>query len=328
MAIKPSEITKGMVFERARHIIDSALQNDKFQLALGVKQLANWSKAKRRQTFRLVIKNLIGGRQYWGRLSAIIKPLGINYWHIQTDIVINDALTRFVREVQKMEESERFMPEKVITISNLNTNLFLSEPETLEYLLKNNIMVLSDSLRIKGSTNKLTTNVVRNISYSIHNLPAVLKFYTSLNLNTDVLLDPRKLGVKTGYNIQKNIELISDILLKKENAKTSIISRENIEKLSHICSTTMKDMGNDFEKIFFKTLRMMDRKTYQSNVSEYIENFASQADVEATAHQTIVKLHQMSGELNKFLFEEDIKITGSGTEIIFNPELSKFSADQ
>jgi hypothetical protein len=326
MAIKPSEITKEMIVGRADLIIDAALRKDSFQLALGVKQLSNWSKAKRRQTFRLVLKSLLGGRNYWGKLSNIIRPLGISYWHIQADIVINEALARFVKQIQELEKTDRFMPEKTLTISSLNVNLFLGEPEVLEYLFDNNILVLSDKIQIKGANFKMTTNIVSNISLSIHNFQNVINYYKSLNMNTDVLLDPRKLGVKISYNIQKNTRIVSKLLLEKGNARTSAIARENIEKIAALCSNTMKELAGDYLNVLIKSFRSTRIQTYKELASPYINTFISQADVEAASHDIIIELHKLSIELHDFLFSETIQISNPNMEIVFDPSEVNFSA--
>jgi hypothetical protein len=160
MAIKPSDITKEMVEERSKIIIEALIENNILKLNLAIKQLANWSAAKRKQVFRKTFLQLIGGRQYWQPLARTLKAnYYVDYWASPLDITMNTLLERFVSEIRKLEETSRFIPEKVLTLSSVSLRILNMDANTFKYLIDKKIWIIGNSLKL--------TSFIANFSISL-----------------------------------------------------------------------------------------------------------------------------------------------------------------
>jgi hypothetical protein len=207
MAIKPSSITKEMVIGRSSMILDSLVENNNLKLKLSIKQLSNWSAAKRKQVFRQVFLNLISGRNFWGVTQKYIrKNYNIPYWSLPLNVIQNTLVERFVNEIKEMEKASRFIPEKVITLSNINNGLLLINPDTFKYLIDNNIWVISDSLSLNSFHGHLVINEIKNLGWAYNNQLTFFKYAEDNNFNLELVSDPIKLGSILFYNELQNIK--------------------------------------------------------------------------------------------------------------------------
>lgn len=209
--IKASDITPDMVQTRIEDILKALADSSDFQFNLLVLQLANWPKAKRRQTFRGVFKVLLsGGYTFgWRMLGPKLRAKGISFYNVHNEILINELFTKFVNKIRHMEKNARFIPEKVYTIPSLNLKMLQLEPEILDYLLRNNIIVIGEGFSLKKGNSLPTNNALYTLRYMRHNIKQVLEVYQEYGLDHNILLNPDKLQLMILYRIMKNIDILA-----------------------------------------------------------------------------------------------------------------------
>jgi len=227
MAIKPSDITPLMVKNRITLILKLATQiGTDFELNLAIRQLSNWSKAKRRQVFRGIL--LLATRTKDGRYSSnnpitlLLKENNLRPWRINVNLIYQRALNRILDNIRLMENNERFIPEKVFTVNSIKIAHLLIEPENIEYLIKNNIMVLSESIKPIATNQNGFSLFMSHLRYmESTEIKTHSDFYKSLGLNTDLIFDLNKMKLIGITRILNNIQTIIQYYKNKDvlNAK-------------------------------------------------------------------------------------------------------------
>jgi len=270
------KITKEMVEERVNHICHSLYTANDFTLTLNIKQTANWPKDKRRQLFRAVFQIFLKTKT-WGNNSYTIylRKKNIDYWYYPISIAQLYFLKKFLDEVISLEKNGRFMPEKVLTLNSMPLSLLMIESEVLTYLIDRDIIRFGKSFKITASSkNPVETifyEVVRGIDSTIAR--NTLEEISKHGINLNILFTKDKFFLKTLYNIGKNIDIISDYIVKEGEVSER---RHVLQSFAISLLTFSKDL-----ETFNGKLNTYNADSYFETLKKTSANLGIEIDTEA-----------------------------------------------
>ena len=326
MAIKPSDITPEMVKVRINKILELAVKSGTdFELILTIKQLSNWSKAKRRQVFRGVLKKLIeGNSNTWDSyITNYLREKNIRTWYINTDIIAQRALKRVITVIQEMEKNNRFIPEKVFTINRVPLHFFANDPEIIEYLIKKNIIVFSHSIHATSENSSSLTRQIQYIHNTHHNLNPIKDLFIDLGINPYIVMDFNKMKLIIAARVIRNINILLDIF-EKMNSTNSVGSSEfnnNQAVFLNAMLQILYKLSSDLNKPLFRLVRCNSRPSIdiiQKKVEILLE---TKLMTEEEASEVVRTLHRDSRETSLRIQNILGKSRGNknNKEIDFNP---------
>jgi hypothetical protein len=329
MAIKPSDITKEMVEERSKIIIEALIENNTLKLNLAIKQLANWSAAKRKQVFRKTFLQLIGGRQYWQPLARTLKAnYYVDYWASPLDITMNTLLERFVSEIRKLEETSRFIPEKVLTLSSVSLRILNMDANTFKYLIDKKIWIIGNSLKLTSFQQHNVVNDVHALGWTFREHTRFFNFIKDKNFDLDLFTDPIKFSTVLFYNEFHNISTIANVLLEKAENNRTLTTILNLEKIAKKCQSVVKDLQLNMRKEFRDRI---DIKKYNSFLNERdkmgLNEGLKREDVAKILQEITIEYLKLNQKINTFLYsEQPVILETAEKEDIFDPVGKSFSA--
>jgi len=315
---KASVITTEMVNIRVAKILELSINPDTdFELTLMIKQLSNWSKAKRRQVFRGVLKKLIGGSSsnWHSPVTAYLKTIEVHQWSVNTDFIKYNALNRVIKIIKQMEEKERFIPEKVFTLNKIPLHFFGNDPEVIEYLISKNIMVLSKNLKISSGDASLLKTAIQSIQFLRYDLANIKNTYIKLNLNPFILLDANKMKLIVAIRIMKNMNIIADYFQEME------LNAAEKSFLNSCVQILFKTLG-ELNKPFFRLARYSSKASIlvvNERISKHLDHkLLTEEEAFSLSVRIEADLMNTANKIYKLLNEQETTIV-SDVETSFNP---------
>jgi len=228
------------VKSRILAINEALLSNDTFQFNILMQQLSNWTVAKRRQAFRGVLKFLLTGSNINRHAPSREFAAGFNIPHYSMDSYNwqRKMLNTFIRKIKSMNSNNRFMPEKVLTITKLPNSLYRLDHNDLVYLLDSNILQLSTSFSLATFTDNIHSDVMLSTRNGFRFAKAFKLFYERLDMDINNFSYDIRLYTDI-MNTLKNIDMLMRVSIRdrtpdkftdldKSNLNKAIISLGNI----------------------------------------------------------------------------------------------------
>lgn len=251
-ARKSPAVTKEMINGRISSILHALVNQNDFEFNMLMLQLSNWTVAKRKQIFRAILQNLISktGSFEWEYLNPFLKQYGANYYSVHSNNLRSKALDKFVAKVKEMDKNERFSPEKVYTVSHLNLKIVALTPDSLRYLLENNILVLGETFRIRAANDTGIKGNLRTFHYATRNTKTITDVYKAAGLNMDIMTCPKRFHLVQVANITQNLQTIANTLIKdRKNLTQHEISV--IVQINSLMGQVIKDLDEPVERMMY-----------------------------------------------------------------------------
>ena len=306
----PTKITTIDVNARSEAILNSLVNASDFEFNILLKQLSNWTPAKRRQTFRIIFKKLFTEIQsfQWEYLDKSLRQHNLHWYSMKTDFIIVKMLDKFINGIMRMDENERFVPEKVYTLPRLNIDMLLIDPKLLNYLLVNNIIVLGTKFSISGSGYQPLHTNMRTFRYQSRDFKQAEKVYKGYGMDTDIIFNPTKTHLIIMSRVMENLNNIFSFTIINDNEMTprniqlyqqiTTIFRNLIQSAELPLSKLANSSKADWEKIL---------KNVQN---EYPDCLMLEAEFMHSNNRLITVGHQYTTDMDKVvqgLIDDKIK---------------------
>jgi len=317
MAIN-QKITPEIVQERINKIIELSVQpNTDFELTLVMKQLSNWSQAKRRQVFRGVLKFLLTktGYTYNGFQEKILISRGSKPWCYNINTFRQRALERIVKLIQVMAEEKRFILEKVLTISKVNSLFFTHDPKIINYLFKNNIVIIGNKFNVAGENTRHLKKSTDHLPWITGDLQKHYDILVEWNLNPNILMDPKKFQMIIASRIIKNIQIFSDIIsnmqLSDEFCKNQLIG------FIQILSNLNLELNLPIEKIMSKPASIYE--IFEKKIKKLNIDLITEEDMKPIKQQVLDDLLKVLSDILSNILSKTQDISKLSKDFKFNP---------